>query len=362
MPEFRRNPLTRKWIIFTDKIKTTSEIRGKRILLKDNEALFPFAQSICPYCREFMPDNTIFIACMKAEEIIMHPEATEAADCDIQVIAAPEPVFHIENTLNLRARRLYDVMGSPGAHEQLILTPHHGLSFRDLSVEQILQAFRMLKFRMQDLLRDPNLGHQYAYMVYGQASGGVYNHLVLNLIAAPFISEKIQRELSGAHEWYQKKERCLFCDIYEEERYKQQRNQPNGLLDETDKFVSFVPFFADSPFEIWIQPIDHYSDFLEFDTECLLDLSRIFLRTNVRLYNALGPVSFSLFVMNRPNIRWGHQRGYWETIEEDWHFSIRLIPEVCIVNEDMKTFYNATGTRINPIFPEVASEFLRESF
>jgi hypothetical protein len=80
-----------------------------------------------------------------------------------------------------------------------------------------------------------------------------------------------------------------------------------------------------------------------------------------RMHGVIGPFAFSMLLMNRPNIHWGIQRGYWDTIDRDWHWTIRIFPDICLVSDDLRAFDHATGSKINPIFPEMAADYLRAS-
>jgi len=181
----------------------------------------------------------------------------------------------------------------------------------------------------------------------------------MNLVIMPFVPETIQRELSGTQEWFDMKERCLFCDIYEEELIKRERGKRCNLIDENSTFAAFVPYFASHPFEVWIQSIDHFSSLHQLSDSMLTDLSGIFIRVVKRLHRALGPYAYIISFMNRPNRLWGINRGFWKTIDRDWHWRIRITPRTCLTNNTLEAFRYGTGNFVNPVTSETAAEYLR---
>jgi UDPglucose--hexose-1-phosphate uridylyltransferase len=361
MAELRRNPITQKWIIYQTSDQLLKSITTQKAKEAGDGILFPNDPESCPFCPGSVLNRATMILSHAGGEIKFLHRLDESKQWDLLVQAAENPVFRIEDELMRHGRRLYDTMGCPGAHEIIITTPNHSQSFWNMSVPQIQKCLAVIKHRMVDLNRDLRLGHQYAYQVFGEKAGARHHHSTINLIASPFIPEKIQKELSGAHEWYKIKERCLFCDIYEEERINRDRRKPHGLLDETASFTSFVPFFAGHPFEVWIQPVAHVSDFTQIPDSQHSELAQCIQSVFVRLRQSLGPFAYIMTFMNRPNIRWGANRGYWDAIELDWHWRIRILPEFEIIDSHLKSFFLATGSRINPILPEHAAEYLRSN-
>ena len=358
MAQLRKNPLTKKWIIYPNVIEADSVRLFDSLPNIPNHRLPDDSPSSCIYCPSNIPDNLIEILTYKDQTLYFgnHPEMT---DWDIKVTAATNPVFRIEDKLMRRGEKIYDIMGSPGAHEIIIMTPEHQKHPCDFSALEIHHTLLILQQRMSDLMRDSRLGHLFAYHLCGSDFGVKCNHSVLNLVAAPFVPEKIQRELSGAYEWYRMKERCLFCDIIEEEIKKRDKGLDHVIIEDSTDFTAIVPYFAAYPLEIWILPVEHNSDFLTVTGEEMSDLSRILNLVLYRIKKSIGLRPLTLDLMTQPNLHWGHRRGYWQTLEFDWHWSLRIIAHLPLLNDDEKAFHAATGSQINPIIPESAAKFLR---
>lgn len=361
--ECRRNLLTREWVVYGPEIVSPEEYIRQALIPPDTAGLFTDSPASCPYCEQNMPENHIDIFSVKEADLPVGgfpvESRSQTSDWSIKVIPAPRPVFQIETPLRHQPRRLHDVMEAPGAHEKIILTPDHGVAFWELPVRRIELLFHVLRHRMLNLYRDTRLGHQHAYMVFGKDVGSIYYHSVLNLTASPFVPIKVQRELDGAFQWYRIKERCVFSDIFEEEIIKRDAGKPNGIIYETVNFIAIIPFFAGHPFEIWVMPLDHHSDFTQTPVERFPELSRITARVITALRNAIGPYPFILSVMTQPNAAWGGERGYWSTLHQDWLWRLKIVAELPVKDSPLKAFHSGTGVRLNPVLPEKAAAYIR---
>jgi len=364
--EYRRNLLTREWVayssgslsLFLDNLGKQGNPNTQTADLFSNETL------PCPYCPESLIDsNDIISLNYHSLSLGELPDTlhTHTQEWDVKVIPAHNPVFHIETPFNSKPRRLYDVMEAPGAHEQIIFTPNHYETLWDLPSQQIELLYHVLHHRMVNLYRDPKLGHQFAFMVFGQNTGGLWGHSVLNLTASPFVPLKIRQELDGAFQWFKRKERCIFSDIYEEEIYKRDKGQPNGVIFESKNYIAIIPFFSSNPFEIWIMPLDHYGSFSETPVRDFPELARVTLRIMTALRSKLGSFPFVLSVMNQPNEEWGAMRGYWKTLARDWLWRIRIEPLLPVTSSQFTEFNIGTGAHLNPIYPEDAARFIRQA-
>jgi UDPglucose--hexose-1-phosphate uridylyltransferase len=360
--ELRRNPLTGKWVIYDAQNINRSSLDERKRHIQSNMQLYPQDADVCPFCSTDHHPKQIEIMWVSGTRLIYPGERKPGQPWDVKVIAARNPIFRIEDALLRKGKGFFDTMGSPGAHELIVMSPQHGQAIWDFSEEQIRKVLAALSERMRDLLKDQRLGHQFAYHVYGQDLGSSVNHSVMNIIAIPFVPERIQAELSRAHDWFRIKERCLFCDIYEAEIERQKRGKIHGLVEETAHFTAMVPFFADRPFELWIMPVVHQSDFLRLTGNQVDDLARMLHLVSHRMFEVLGSVPLTMTLMNQPNATWGKKRGYWTTLNQDWHWTIRIHPQIESVTASLRVFNTATGSRVNPMLPEEAAEYLRAAF
>ena len=72
----------------------------------------------------------------------------------------------------------------------------------------------------------------------------------------PSTPRQVQDEIDGARRHFEHRERCIFCDIVTQERKERSR-----LVFENEEFVVFAPWAPRSPFETWIVPKRHESNY-----------------------------------------------------------------------------------------------------
>ena len=76
---------------------------------------------------------------------------------------------------------------------------------------------RSARTRMRDLGRDQRFKYVLLFKNHGAAAGATLSHPHLQLIATPVTPRAISVELDSAREHFHLKERCIFCDMLEQE-------------------------------------------------------------------------------------------------------------------------------------------------
>ncbi|MFQ5677333.1 MAG: hypothetical protein ACE5G1_15705, partial [bacterium] len=69
----------------------------------------------------------------------------------------------------------------------------------------------------------------------------------------------------------------------------------------------------------------------------------------------LNEPNYVMVLYSGPNISTGQERGYWKTIERDYHWHIEITPQF----RGFSGFEIGSGFQINVISPETAAEILR---
>jgi UDPglucose--hexose-1-phosphate uridylyltransferase len=159
----------------------------------------------------------------------------------------------------------------------------------------------------------------------------------------PVIPRRIDEEIDGTLDYYQRKERCIFCDIIKEELLMKKR-----VILETVHFVVFSPFASRYPFETWIVPKKHASDFHHIHEEGIEDLSVAIQSLFLRFHKLLSDPPYSLAFHTSPVQSRFHRSEY------HWHIETRLRIGL------REGFEWGTGFFVNPTPPEDAAAFLRE--
>jgi UDPglucose--hexose-1-phosphate uridylyltransferase len=261
----------------------------------------------------------------------------------VRVVPNKFPVLGIEGDLNRQGEGIYDKMNGIGAHEVIIETPDHAATLADLPERQIEEVLGACKDRINDLKRDRRFRYIILFKNYGEAAGASLEHPHAQLIALPVIPKRAKEETDAAFEFFEQKERCIFCDIIRQESASGVR-----LVMETERFAVIEPYAPRFPFETWILPKQHASHFEDSDAPTLQNLAWV-LRTTLRKVNkVLERPAYNLMV---------HSAPVQEPFLPYYHWHIEIIPKLTKV----AGFEWGTGFYINPTPPEESARFLREA-
>jgi len=328
MPELRKDPVTSRWVIISTE-------RGKR---PSDFGAEPERErsGFCPFC----PGNEDKTP---PEVLAYRPQGPpNGPGWQVRVVPNKFPALQIEGDLSRQGDGMYDKMNGVGAHEVVIETPVHGetlAAMTDQRVEDVLWAFHD---RVLDLKRDQRFRYILIFKNYGRAAGASLEHPHSQLIATPIIPKRVREELDGAKEYYDYKERCVFCDMV-----RQELNQGVRVISENDDFVALAPFAARFPFETWILPKVHDSFFEDAQKHEYVNLSKLLRDVLLRVEKVLINPPYNLIIHNSP-LREADGRYY--------HWHVELMPKLTHV----AGFEWGSGFYINPTPPEDAAKYLRD--
>jgi UDPglucose--hexose-1-phosphate uridylyltransferase len=252
------------------------------------------------------------------------------------------PALRIEGDINREGEGIYDKMNGIGAHEVIIETPDHTKDLVDLDLPQIEKVIWAFRERVLDLKKDPRFKYILIFKNEGEAAGASLEHAHSQLIATPILPKRVIEELDGAKQYYNYKERCIFCDII-----KQELNEKVRVIAQNDMFIAIEPFASRFPFETWLMPRYHDSCFEYIKADQIPQLAAIFKETLARLATAL----------NRPpyNVMF-HTAPLDSRDSKEYHWHIEIIPKLTKV----AGFEWGSGFYINPTIPEDAAKYLSE--
>lgn len=331
MPELRKDPVLGRWIII-------SKERRKR------PTDFPVEIStgsggFCPLC----PGNESFTP----SEVLAYRDGHQSRNgpgWQVRVVPNKFPALVIEGDLSKEGVGLYDRMNGIGAHEVVIEGPQHETAFADFSIANKALVFKAYKERIIDLEKDSRFKYVIVFKNHGKAAGASLEHSHSQLIALPILPRMIVSELDGARSHYRYKERCIFCDIIRQEILQDER-----VVCQNDRFITITPFAPRTPFEMWVLPKRHASAYYSLDDADLHALAEIFSESLQRLNRCIPNVPYN-FVLHTDPLRSGGLEYY------HWHFEI--VPKLTSI----AGFEWGSGFYINPLPPEEAALYLRESF
>ena len=341
MPELRRDPIIGRWVIIsTERAKRPSDFsfKNEEKLSRDSEK--------CPFCQgnESLTPPEIFALRKKDSK-------PNTPGWSVRVIPSIAPFLTIQGDLDRHGNGMYDLMNGIGAHEVIIATPDHDPGTFIKDTFQIEKLTEVIIKRIKELKKDTRLKYVLIFKNHGKVAGGSnIRHQHLQLIATPATPKRVKEELVGAKHYFDYKDRCIFCDIVRQEKDQNQRVVMN-----LDGFIAINPYCSRFPFETWILPTKHSCDFDAMTKEEIKGYSRVFQLTMERLSNTLGVFPYNIVLHIAP-FRRRKKKGYWETIHEDYHWHIEIMPRLTQV----AGFEWGSGFYINPVPPEEACKYLKE--
>lgn len=330
MPELRRDPVLGRWIIIAQE-------RGKRptdFLVEDYKVKGGFCP-LCPGHEKTTPDEVLVYG--RENNIPNSP------GWDLRVVPNKYPALVIEGELDKQGEGLYDRMNGIGAHEVIIESPDHEKSFVHLPHDEMIMTFRAFRDRIRDLAQDDRFRYVMVFKNFGKAAGASLEHSHSQLVALPILPRMVASELEGSLSYFKYKDRCIFCDII-----RQEMQQDIRLVCENEFFVTVTPFAPRSPFEMWVIPRKHNSNYADQDEESLQALTAIFSESLRRLDKCIPNAPFN-FVLHTQPLRSGPLEHY------HWHFEI--VPKLTSI----AGFEWGTGFYINPMPPEETCKYLKEA-
>ena len=332
MPELRKDPVTGRWVIIaTDRARRPSDFIRHTVVLKGG---------FCPFC----PGNEA----KTPPEILAFRHGQGERDkpgWSVRVVPNKFPALGIEGNLDRRADGMYDRMNGIGAHEVIIETPNHAQTFADMpekSIEDVLWAFRD---RIVDLKQDRRFKYILIFKNHGEPAGATLEHPHSQLIALPIVPRRVLDELEGAGQYYQLKERCIFCDIVHEESSEEEAR----LVAENRGFVTVSPYAPRFPFETCILPKNHEASFENTASGDFTNLAQMIKLVIGKMDAVLERPAYNMVLHTAPLAAQEHADYY--------HWHIELIPKLTKV----AGFEWGTGFYINPTSPEEAARYLREA-
>jgi UDPglucose--hexose-1-phosphate uridylyltransferase len=326
--ELRKDPITRSWVITGDDLAEA--------------ALRP--QSTCRFCPESKDTPQVVLAVPNA---VGTPWSARA-------VVHPTPLYRIEGEPGRRGDGLYDRMHSVGAHEVVVENPQHDRHLWNASDGEIEQFLRLAAERIFDLKRDPRIKYVSLFKDYGPSAGQEFSHPTSQITATMFVPRRVLYELRAGREYYVGKERCVFCDIL-----NQEERQALRVLEARGDYVALCPYAPRVPYETWILPRTHEASFertVMARGAVLSNLASLLRRTLQRVRTITE--NFHLVLHTSPSSSHPSKNlGYWKTIDEDYHWHIEILP---IVTSKARS-YTFKEVYYSPVSSETAVKQLREA-
>ena len=331
MPELRKDPITGRWVIIaTERAKRPSDFVRDKVQIHGS--------GFCPFCTGNETKTPPEIIAYRSDGSMRN-----APGWTLRVVANKFPALGIEGSLNRQGEGLFDKMSGIGAHEVIIETPDHQKTLAMLSPRQIEDVLWAYRDRILDLKKDRRFKYIMIFKNHGEAAGASLEHTHSQLIALPVVPKRVREETDGARDYFNFKERCIFCDII-----RQETESGIRVIADTRAFIAVAPFAPRFPFEIWIMPRVHQSAFEDSQKQEFEQLAVILKDMLMRLDKVLEFPAYNYII---------HTSPIPESPNEHYHWHLEIMPKLTKV----AGFEWGTGFHINPTPPEESAKFLREA-
>jgi UDPglucose--hexose-1-phosphate uridylyltransferase len=328
MPELRKDPIVGRWVIIsTERSKRPSDFTHGGTPRKGGPCVF------CPGMEHLTPP-----------EVLSYRETGSQPDAPgwrVRAVPNKFPALRVEGPMGRRGEGLYDLMNGVGAHEVVVDSVDHDRGMADLEPTQIEEVLWAYHDRVLDLTKDERLRYLLVFKNHGAEAGASLEHPHSQLIALPIVPLSVQQELTGARDYFALKERCIFCDIVDQESHDRRR-----MIFENDGFIVTTPFASRFPFELWVLPKNHGSHFEHAGSQEYKLLAQALKAGLQGLKQTLDDPPFNYIIHSAP-LR--------EPQSKHYHWHLEITPALTKV----AGFEVGTGFYINPMPPEDAAAHLR---
>ncbi len=329
MPELRKDPVVGRWVIISIE-------RGKRPSDFASPSHKRRVSGFCPFC----PGNEYTTP---SEIMAIRPEGSDdPSKWSLRVVPNKFPALQIDGELEKVGEGIFDKMSGVGAHEVIIESPDHLSSLTNLprkDMENVLWAYHQ---RLTELKKDTRLKYVLIFKNEGEAAGASLEHTHSQLIALPIVPKLVKEELTSSRKYYDMKERCIFCDIINQELEDGKR-----VVCENENYVAIAPYAPRAPFETWILPKKHESHYKPLENGGFSSLAEVLQRVLKQIDKLLDVPPYNYMI---------HTSPFNDEENEYYHWHIELMPKLTKI----AGFEWGSGFYINPTPPEEAARYMRE--
>ncbi len=336
MPELRKDPIVDRWVII-------AKNRAERPLeLTEGEPARRTAIADCPFCEGHERETT--------EEVLAVRTSGSTANGPgwrVRVVTNLYPaLLPGAGAFAPNAEHLFDAQPALGAHEVVIEHPRHLLGTGDLSVDELTEVLLVYRERLAALRAMKRYLQPIVFKNVGAAAGASIEHAHSQIMALPLVPREIAAELESARRYHQHNRQCSYCQLVADELSSGQRVIYPPANPPQTGFVALSAYAARTPFETWVLPAEHQSDFEQLSPAGARELAAVVRTVVAKIDAALDRPAYNYII---------HTTSFDTYANDHYHWHIEIIPRVT------KTagFEWGTGLAINPVPPEEAAAIMR---
>ena len=212
------------------------------------------------------------------------------------------------------------MMGNVGAHEIIVEHHSHTMTMSNFTARELSDVLDMYMDRIVDLKKDKRFKSVNIFKNHGELAGSYIFHPHSHVLATPIMPQVMDLELTNSKLHYQQKERCLFCDILNQEIRQNKR-----IVSINANFVALCPFASKFPYETWILPRFHSDSFENLKDEVikheLVTIMLDLLKRIEKLTNA-----YTVVLHTSPNTFKGSYLDAEYSVKDYFHWHFEILP------------------------------------
>jgi len=328
MPELRQNIITGDWVVIApERAKRPKDFvipRGVKVSDAEN----------CPFC----VDSDGF----KANKKYLKAESD-----NIYVIENRYPAF-VEDESKKSVRSFYPENGfyraraSVGDHEVVVVKDHNVdlLTFSQSLLDELFETIRERYIWIKEHEKVVSIMPIYNH---GAEAGASIRHPHAQIFGSGIVANTIGREIDGAEKYFGINGACVYCDLVRHELKEKTR-----VIAAEDGFVAIEFYASRFPFETWILPKDHQSQFELTSKTSMATFSKVVHQTLQMLAKTIDNISLNFYIHTLPVI---HQDS------ASYHWHMEIVPRVSTLGG----FELGSEVIINVMSPEEAAGYLKNS-
>lgn len=326
----RLNLATREWVIYAPDRLVRPQILVEKLAQPESEAKLA---TNCPFCK---PPHEFL------ETILLEIVDLTSGMWQSRVVANKYPALSPDLKPKRSQAGIYLEMPGYGHHELVIESPDHNqtlATMSDTAIEAVIEAYRR---RYLELMKIGDNLFIIIFRNHGKKAGASLPHPHSQIIATPIVPRHYRWREDEAQRYYDEWGRCAYCDILGFEIEDRQR-----VIGENDHFLGFVPYAAEVPFEIWLVPKAHHSDFGAISSDQKVALANLLHTVLAKVYTKLQNPDYNYAIMSAARFKSGEPQLHW----------------YCQIRPKLTTaagFEMGSGISINPSLPENDAAFLNE--
>lgn len=223
-----------------------------------------------------------------------------------------------------------------GKQEVIIETPDHAMELEHLTVPQIKALFDVYSDRTQDIVKNSKIEYLLIFKNNGGRAGASVAHAHSQIFATSFLPPHLLDKSQRMQRYKLEKGTCVFCDVI-----KQEQKGPRFVWE--DKYViAFTPYASIYNYEIWIMPKRHLDNVSVLNDDEKTSFATVLKIILQKIEKLVLPYNYYF-----------HQIVH----DEDQHLYMKITPRGSV----WAGVEIGSGVVINPISPETAAEFYRNS-